>query len=450
MDIKQENIDELNALLKVKVTPDDYQEQVDKTLKKHQRSSRMPGFRPGKVPKGMIRKLYGKAVLAEELQKIVNNGLNEYINKNELEILGNPLPRDENDLNINWDEPGEFEFLYEMGLAPAFKIEIPPPNVFTNYIIKVDDERRKAYKDDLQRRFGNRSNPETVTEDCLIYCNIKELAEDGTEKEGGISQKAPISLEKVSNEEVRKMFIGKAKGDKVQADPRKLSENDADLASMLHLKKEDLDGIGSAFSFEIETISKLEKAAIDKDLFDKVFGEGKVDSETAFNEAIDKELQNLFKTETDRKLKHDIEKYLLENLEIKLPDDFLKRWMVAVSEKPISGEELEKEYPRYSKSIRYQLIQNKIIKDKTLKISDEEIIEFARHLIRTQYAQYGYYDIPDESMDDLVKHFTEDRQKVREIVETLSERKVFDYLRENVKKKDKEVSYDGFLEILRS
>ena len=450
MDITQENIDDLNALLKIIVSPEDYREQVDKTVKQHQKQAKMPGFRPGKVPKGMIRKLYGKAILAEELQRIVSNGLSEYIDKNEIEILGNPLPKDEKEIAINWDEPQDYEFLYELGLAPDFQLAIPPKNTFTNYKIKVDDARRNAYKDDLQRRFGERQTPEQVTEDSLIYCEVVELNNDGSEKEDGIRHKSPISLDKISDDKIKKNFVGMKNGESVECDPRDVSENDADLAAMLHVKKEEVEGIGKKFRFTIDNISRLEKAEINQELYNKVFGEGKVNSDKEFNEAIDKELQSLFENETDRRLKHDIEKYLLDNLEIKLPDQFLKRWLLAISEKPLTEEQVEQDYPNYSKGIKYQLIQNKIIKDNGLKIKDEEIIEFARHLIRTQYAQYGYYDIPDESMADLVKHYTEDRQKVREIVETLSERKVFDYLKENVKKKDKEVSYEDFLEILRS
>ena len=449
MEIKKENIDDLNAILKVKIHPEDYQHKVDNVIKEHQKKARIPGFRPGKVPAGMIRKMYGKSILAEEINKILADSINNYIDENKIEILGNPLPKPEDEPDNNWENPSDFEFHYDLGLAPQYDLNLSPSKTFDYYKLKVEDDIFKKYVDDIRRRYGNFSRPETVEEGTILYGKFEELDETGNVKETGISTTTTISLELLRDEEIKNQLLGLKKDDEIKVNIKKAFEEPAEISSMLSISREEAENLSSDFKFQIFSINKIEKAEVNQALFNKVYGEGIINSEEEFNQKIKEEIQKIFEVDADRKLRDEISDYLLQNINPQLPDEFLKRWLMAVNEKPVTAEQLEKEYNSYSKHIKLQLIENKIAKENNLEVKQEEIIAFAEQLIRNQFAQYGQMNPEDEKVKELADNYLQKRERIRQIYETLIERKSFEYLKSFFILNIIELPHDEFLNAVK-
>lgn len=443
MDISKEKIDELNAVVKIRLTPEDYKEKVDREIRKHQRNAKVPGFRPGKVPEGMIRKMYGKAILAEELNKLLNDSIYKYLNENKIEILGNPLPKVENN-NIDFENPNSFEFLYELGLAPAVNPNLDASSTFDYYQIEVNEELLDKYVSDIRRKYGKFSNPETASAGDILYGEFQELNADGSVKEDGIKNTATLSLDFIKEAE-RQKFIGKAKDEQVVFNPATAIDNLTELASMLGIKKEEAENIKSDFRYTIQTVNRIEKAELNQEFFDKIYGTGIVNSEAEFFEKVKEDIVNIFRVDADRKLKFDIVEKLLQQTSIQLPDEFLKRWLQAANEKPITPEQISAEYDSYAKGLRWRLIENQIIKEKGIEINPDELKDYTRGFIRSQFAQYGQMNFDDNMVEDMVKRYMSKEEQVRKMYESLADQKVFEWLKSTFTLKNKTLPYDDFI-----
>jgi trigger factor len=445
MEITREEIGTLNELIKVKLQPEDYSDQYDAELKKYQKSVNMPGFRPGHVPKGLIRKKFGRSILLEEINKIVSGKLQDYITEQKLDILGSPIPSRNGSEDNNWEQPEDFEFSFEIGLAPEFELTLPPKKTFEYLEIEVDDERVKTYMDDIRRRFGNFTNPETADERSILYGDFTELDKNGEPLEGGITAKSALAIDLVKDKGVLKRLIGIKKGEKAVMDIRKATDNNvSEVSHLLNIPKEKAETLDSEFEFAIDTINQVDMAELDQDLFDKVYGEGNVKSEDEMRDRIREEIAGMFERESDKKLKHDLDHYFMDELRISLPDEFLKKWLHTTVENPLTEEQIEKDYPNYAKGMKLRLVENKIFRDQDLKIEEDEIRSKARQYILSQFQGYGS-SLTEDIMSSLVARYLEKRESVDRIIETLSEEKVFNYLKSVVKTKNKKVSYDAFV-----
>ena len=448
MDITRVEIGTLNEELKISITPDDYQKQFETELKKVQKSISLPGFRPGHVPVGLVKKKYGKAILVDELNKIVSGSLENYITESKLDLLGSPIPQPSNDNINNFDDPGNFEFVFEIGLAPQFDLTLPPTKTFDYYEVDVDDAKVEAYTDDLRRKYGKFSNPETSDEHSIFYGDFAELDEEGKVKEGGLTNRSTFSVALVKDEEFKKQLIGLKKGDVFKINPAKAFNNNfEEIGHMLNKPAEEAGQITSDFNYTIDTINHIDKAEMDQTFFDKIFGEGSVTSVEDFIAKVRDQIKNYYTQDSDVKLKHDIEDHLLNELDLKLPDPFLQKWLQTEVEKPLSPEQVEKEYGTYSRSMKLRLIENKIFRDMNMQISQEEINEMARQYILHQFQGYSS-GIDEQMMENLVKRYLEKRESVQRLIETLSERKVFNYLKSIVKTKPQTVKYEDFVKIV--
>ena len=294
MDIVRENVDDLNAVLTVKVQPEDYKEQYDSTLKNYRKQANIPGFRPGKIPMGVIKKRFGKSVLAEEMNKVINDGIHNYISENKIDILGNPLPKEDIEVKGDWDNPSDFEFQYDLGLAPDFDVKLSGKNKYTYYKVKVDDKLIEKQATDLARRYGKLVETDKSTENCMLFGQFVELNDDESIKEGGVMNSSTISVEFLEDKKAQKKLIGKKVGDEVILDPRSVSRGDEDLASMLNITKEEVADISSKFKYTISEIKEMQPAELNQELFDKLFGEGEVNSEEEFRNRIKTDLENMF------------------------------------------------------------------------------------------------------------------------------------------------------------
>jgi trigger factor len=443
MNITKHNIDDLNAVLKVKVGPEDYAGKVESALKEYQKKANMPGFRPGKVPAGMIKKMYGKSILVDEINKLLNDSLYRYINENKIEVLGNPLPKKEDDVHIDWDNQQEFEFSYEVGLAPQFNIDLSSKNKFTNYVINVDDQLIDKYVSDISKRYGKVTNPEEASTEDVLFGEFTELDQSGNPKEGGIIKNSSLAVDRIKSDSLKNKLVGLKKQDQVTFKASDVSENFSDLGAMLGISKESAESFNSDLRFTVFNISRMQGADLNEELFTKVYG-NEVKSLEEFRAKIKEELESMFKADSEKRLKNDIMSFLIENLQLQLPDEFLKRWIVAVNEKPLDREQIEKEYPQYSKGLRWQLIENKLIRENNIKVDAEEATEYIKSLIREQYRKYNAAEMDEEELTATAKRVFSDEKEAQKIFEKLYADKILTLLQSSYTIEDKKVSYEEF------
>lgn len=444
MNITKKDIDALNAELSITLAPQDYEEKVNNAIKKVQKQAAMPGFRAGKVPVGLIKKQYGKSILVDEINKILNDSLYKYINENKLEILGNPMPKA--DSAVDFDNKTEWTFDYELGLSPQFDLKLDNSQSFTYNTVKVDEDLVEKYLKDVKRNYGKPSNPEVAEEKDVLYIDIVELDADGSIKPGGVFKSTSIGIDRLKNDAAKAKLTGAKKEDKIVINANELYDSAVDKSISLGIDKELAETFDANLQVTVKNIARMEDAELNQELFDKLYGAGNVNSEEEFRDKIKGELGMMFAQDTDRKFVETVEKTLVDKLGIRLPDEFLKRWLMAVNEKPLTQEQLESEYPSYARSMQWKLIENKIIKDNSITVTADEAKEEAGNFIRSQYARYG--QSPDEAeVAKIAESILSKQDEAQKIYEGLYSQKVLNLLKTNCKLDTKEVSYNEFFGI---
>lgn len=441
MDIKKHDIDSLNAEITISVTPNDYENRVNEGIKKVQRQANMPGFRPGKVPTGLIKKQYGTQILVDEINKLLNDTINKYIEENKIEILGNPLPKDQTSVDFNKQK--DFEFVYQLGLAPDFKVELDSKNTFTYKTVKVDEELVDKYLKDIRRNFGKPANPDVAGEKDVVFVDINELDETGAIKAGGIFKSTSVSYERTKNETAKTKLLGVKRDDKIVLNINELYETALDKSVSLGIDKEFAETANCNLQLTVKNISRMEDADLNQELFDKVYGEGKITSEEEFRNKVREELGMMFNADAEKFLRTEVENKLVEKINLQLPDSFLKRWLAVANEKPVTEEEIEKDYPNYAKAMQWRLIENKIIKDNGIQVSGDEAKEEAKSFIKSEYARYGQVPTEDD-LEKISKDLLSKEKEAQRIFENLYSKKVLGLIREKCTLQTKEVSYDEF------
>lgn len=441
MNISKHEIDSLNAEIKINLSPADYEARVNEGIKKVQRQASMPGFRPGKVPAGLIKKQYGTQILVDEINKLLNDTIYKYIEENNIEILGNPLPKDQT--SVDFEKQTDFEFVYVLGLAPQFSVSLDNKNKFTFKTVKVDDELVEKYVKDVRRNYGKPLNPETAGEKDVVFVDINELDETGAIRPGGIFKSSSISYERIKNDNAKSKILGVKKEDKVVVNVDELYETALDKSISLGIDKEAAEAFHGDLQLTVKNIARLDDAELNQELFDKVYGPGTVTNEEEFRNKIRTELGLMFNADSERFLRQEVEKQLVEKLNLQLPDAFLKRWLMAVNEKPITQEELENDYHNYSKAMQWRLIENKIIKDNGIKVEANEATEEAKAFIKGEYARYGQVAL-DEDVEKIAKDLLSKEKEAQKIFENLYSKKVLDLIKEKCTLETKELSYDEF------
>jgi trigger factor len=442
MNITQENIDELNAVLKVKVVADDYLPKVESALKEHQKRASVPGFRPGKVPTGMIKKMYGKSILVDEINKLLNDSLYKYLHENKIEVLGNPLPKA--DSQIDWDNQEDFEFLYEMGLAPKFNVELSSKDKFAYKTVKIDEELVNKYVTDIAKRYGKVEQVEVSTAADLLNGDFVELDANGEILPAGVFKTGSLFLERVKDEAVKKQLTGLKKDNKVVLEAQKIFENPADLAALLGLDKEAASAFTSKVQFTVKSVSHLAPAEINQEFFNKIYGEGVVNSEEEFRAKVRQELGTMFVNDSERKFYNDVVEHLMNKINFDLPKDFLKRWIIAVNEKPVTTEQVEAEFDGYAKGLKWQLIENKIIKENNIAVTKEEIVDHTKELILEQFGKFNPVPMEDEELNQTAQRVLANEEEAKKLYEKLYGQKVLTLFRTKFTIENQEVSYDDF------
>lgn len=436
MNITRENIDALNAHVIINIARTDYEEKLDKKLREYRKNASIKGFRPGHAPFPMIKKMYGTSILVDEINKLVSEGLSDYIKNEQLDILGEPMPKtDEHSFDPENSE--EFTFTFELGLAPVFELSLTKKQKLTRYIIEPDAKMIADYIDNYARRNGEFIIVQEAEE--------KDMIKGAIASADGIitNDDATLSVDLVKDEELKKEFIGKKAGDIVAFDIRTAFPNDNEIAGLLRRQKDEVKDITGDFIVTVREVSRFMPAENNQDLWDKVYGDGTVTTAEEFEAKVTDEIRTYFNRETDFKLKTDARDAILEKTPFDLPDEFLKRWLVRANEKT-TAEEIEKDYHHFRDDLRWQLIKNRIAKENDVRITDDEILAEAMAFTRSQFSQYGLYYATDEQITSFAREMLRKEDESRRIAEKVLDTRVLDIVIDKLKVEEKTVSIEEF------
>jgi trigger factor len=442
MNVTIKNTGDLNAMLSVEIKPEDYQGKVDKQLTDYRKRANIPGFRPGHVPASLVKKQYGKAILIEEVNQILQQAVYNHIQEEKIDILGNPLPVLQED--IDWDSQTEFVFDFELGLAPEFELAINKKTKVDYLKIVADEKMVERYASDYAKRFGTMSYPESIEKDSIVKAQFAELDGEGNKVEEGVNSEATFTMESVEDKKSIKALTGKKIKDVVVIDAKKAFKADFNLSGLLKVTPEQIEASTGSFELTIEEVSKLDGAEMNQELFDKVFGEGTVNGKEEFYAKVKEDAERMFIGESERKFYDDVRQVVLKKAKFELPDEFLKKWLQTSGENPIPADEVEQQYGDMRDSMKWQLVESKVVKDHNIEVTPEELTEFAKGLVAQQMAQYG--QMPEGmDLDAIAKNVLGNKEEAQRITEQLFTEKLVKFFKENLKLNEKEVSFDDFI-----
>ena len=444
MNITRENIDDLNAVLKVEISKPDYEEKVETVLRDYRKKANIKGFRPGMVPIGLVKKMYGRAVQIDEINKLVTESIQKYLSDEKVEILGDPLPKLDENEKINFDTQEDFTFSFELGLTPPFEIGLSKKNKVNFHEIIIDEKMKNDYLENYTRRYGDLRQAESIEDKDVIKGRIEAVDADGNPvAEGPLAEETSMGIDIIKDEDIKKQFIGKKVNETVDFDIKKAFPNDSEVAGILRKKKEEVENVSGNFRFTINEISRFHPAEVGKELFDRIYGEGVVTSEEEFMNKLEAEIALNLKRESDYKLMLDIKALSLEKTEFSLPEEFLKKWLLRVNEKT-TQEQIESEFDHFRKDLRWQLIRNKIARENEVKISEEELLKEAENITRYQFQQYGLYYITDEQLTNYARETLKREEDAKRIADKILEEKVIGIIKELLKIENKSVTVEEF------
>ncbi len=435
MNITKEQIDELNAVVTVAVSKEDYQDKVETILKDYRKQANIPGFRKGQVPMGLIKKQYGKAVLVDEVNKLLQDNLNKYLTEEKLDVLGNPLPKQQD--NFDWDAEN-FAFEFELGLAPSFEVDLKTKEALTHYKIVADDKMIDEQIERFQKQYGKLISKAEVG-------NKDEVSGTFTNEAEEIENKTVIEIEKIESKEALDSLLGKKVGDAVTLKTKDLFKEEHLLRGALGIEAEKAKDLDIEVTFTIEEINETEPAKLDQELFDKLYGEGTITSEEELRNRIKEDTEKQFEQQSDQKLLNDITEHFIENTKFDLPTEFLTKWIQTTGEKPLTEEEAAEEFEKSEKGLRYQLIEGKIIEANDIQIQFEELKEYAKGFIKQQMAQFGQLDPKEEELDNIAARVLSNQEEVKRLSEQLMSQKLLNLYKEKANLKVKEVTFEDFV-----
>lgn len=448
MNITKENIDPLNAIVKIQLAPEDYVIQVEDQLKTLRKKVELKGFRKGQTPVGLVKKMYGNSVLLDELNKIINQELGNYLKTNEVEVLGNPIPKENLSLNIDINTPQPYEFEYEIGISPEFKLELLSKSTNFNYNrIKPDEETINKEIEQMRKRFGKMINPDDdVLKDDVLYGDWAELNADGSLKENGHQHTTAFPVDMITDEATQQKLLQLKVGEAVSFDIYAAVNNKTkeEVAKhFLNLDSEAINSTNSLFQFNLKRINRVELAELNEEFFNTALGPDKATNEEEFKNYLSYEISKYFDTQTKKQLHNEISDAILKQTEIPLPDEFLKRWIRLSNEKPLSEEEVTTQYPDFAKNLKWRLIINKLVKQNNIQVTDEELKAHTKKGLQ-QYLSVADDMMHTEEYENWVNKMMENKEHMQRTFDVILEEKLFDYIESQVTITDKQISIDDF------
>ena len=451
MNISFENPDKINGVLKITIEKDDYQGEVDKTLKNYRKQANIPGFRQGQAPIGMIKRQFGMQVKMDVINKILGEKLNGYIIDNKIAMLGNPLPN-EAQVEQDWEKDGPFEFIFDIAVAPEINIEINGNDEIDHYSIEVDDKLVDQQVDMFRSRAGHYDKVEEydAAQNDMLKGDLRELDADGNAKEDGIVvEQAVLMPEYIKVEDQKSLFDGAKLGSVITFNPKKAyPESNAEIKSLLKISDEQAEGLTSDFTFLVTEISRFVKAEVNQELFDQVFGEGNVNDEADFRQKVAESIKTQFSNDEEFKFMLDIRKYAEDKVgEVAFPDELLKRVMKSNNQDK-DDKFIEDNYAASIKELKWSLIKNELMEANELKVEKEDVVKVVKDIARMQFAQYGMSNVPEEYLDNYVDKIMKEEKNLESYIERASDIKLAAALKKVVKLNEKTVSLDEFNKIM--
>lgn len=449
MNITRENIDELNGIIRVSIEKADYEAKVEDVLKDYRKKANMPGFRPGKTPMGLVKKMYGKAALIDEVNKILTHELSKYLVEEKLDILGEPLPNEEQQKEIDWDKDADFEFVFDIGFAPEVKISLDKRSKYTQYNVEITDELINEQIKSYTNRFGESKDADEVEDESIVRGRLAQLDADGNEAEEGKQvEMAMLSVDVIKDEAIKKSFVGKKKGDEIVFDIKKAYPNDTEISYLLNIEKDKAASIEGDFKITISEIQKFQEAEINEELFKKVYGEETdIKDEKAFREQVRKEIEETYKPAVDYKFSLDARDAIVSKSKIDFPVDFLKRWLKATN-KELTDEQIENDFEHFIDDLKWQVIKENITKENEIKVDESEVTQLAREIAAAQFRQYGMFNVPEEHLDGFAQQMLTKEEDRNRLYNKRVEDKVMDVVKSKVNIEEKTVSKEEFDKML--
>ena len=439
MNIVREQREQNTSLIRVTVGEQDYGEAVEKSLREYKRKANIPGFRPGMVPMGIVKKMYGKGVLAEQSYRTASNAVFEYLQKENIDYLGDVIPSEEQG-DFDFENGTEFEFVFEIGEAPAVGLALSKEDKLTYNAIAVEKKMHDDYRSNFLRRFGRLVDTEKVTSDEALSVTLDNGDMNVADAYVGL-----ISL----SEEERKPFIGKKVGDKMEVNINELYKNPSQRAAVLQVKQDELEGINPAFSLEITKIRKFAEPELNEEFFKMAFPAGNVTSEADLDKFVDEEIAKELSRESDYLFTLQLRDYLIKKAGLKMPEAFLKRWLYTINEGKFSMEEIEKDFDQFLKMFTWNYMQKHFIQSEKIAVSKDEAVAEAKALAAAQFAQYGMPSAPDDMLAGYAEKILADKEQGQKIYEKLYEVKVVESVKQKIKVTEKAVSADDFASLAK-
>ena len=451
MKISFENPDKVNGLLTLTVEEADYKENVEKTLKNYRKKANVPGFRPGMVPMGMIKRQFGTTAKVDEINKLLGEQIYKYVKDNNIQMLGEPLPSDKQE-PVDMEKEAPYTFMFDIAVAPEFKAELTGDDTIDYYTITVDDKIIDQQIDVFASRAGHYDKVEDYQANDMLKGDIRELDENGNTEEGGITVEGAVLMpEYIKVEDQKKLFDGAKLGDIITFNPKKAyPESDIEVSSLLKMKKEEVADLTADFSYQITEISRYVKAEVNQELFDQVYGKDVIKDEKDFREKIAEGLKAQFAVDSDFKFIQDVRKYLVDKVgALTYPDAPLKRIML--NNNKDKGEEfVEKNYEQSIKELTWHLIKEQLVKANGIKIEDADIEETAKEAAKAQFAQYGMNNIPEEYIENYAKDMLKKREYIDSFVDRSIDRKLTEILKNVVKLENKTATLEEFNKMMQA
>lgn len=448
MNITQDRIDDLNAVISIQLKKEDYIEKVDKLISDQSKKAKVAGFRSGMVPASYIRKLHGKSILVEQVNTMVSKKLNEYLQSNQIQILGQPLPLLDEQNQPNWDFQDNFEFKYEIGLAPDFQFSISKADKLSKFDVVPDEETLDARIKNLRRAYGKMSTPEVSEPGDVLYSEFQQLGPDGSVYENGILNTASLRTELVKDEEIKKMLIGLKIGDTLIIDLQKAYERNATLIGhLLNIDEQSASQLVSSFKITVKNVNRLEESDLNKEFFLKIYPDGTVTTEAQFREGVINELRSMTDQQAVKRLDADIMGYFVDRFYAELPDKFLKKWLKIANEDRFSAEQIDEQYLDFQKNLKWTLIENKIMRDQSLDIKSQEVVEYAKKKLAEQYKMYSPEPLTEQQLTEYATQLIQDREQATKIYEELRAVKVLGYIKTIIEIGSQVIPFNEFIKL---
>ncbi|MDR1552356.1 MAG: hypothetical protein LBS69_02680 [Prevotellaceae bacterium] len=444
MDIIKQNNDERGALLKVQIVKTDYDEAVKKSLNVNRRKAEVKGFRPGMAPMSLIQKIYGHSILLEELNKLISESLGKYIENEKMEIIGEPIPCDDEQQPIDWDNQSDFEFVYEIGYIPKYELTIDKTIQIPFYNIKIGDSAINERVDALRQSYSKMEELETISENAFIRVDINQDGENAIKIEDAL-----IALRSFETDAQKAHFLGLKTGDTVAVDINELYTKDEKKIQLLRITKEELQTINPQFNFTVKVITTYKKADINQDFFDVVYGKDAIKNEEEFLQKITEDLAKDYEEISNYKFSIDVRNELIAKADLKFPEPFLKKWLLLINEKKLTAEEIDKDFEAFINDLSWQTIRDNIANEQNISIEEADIKDAAMKKTRKQLMEYGLTNLPDEKVEGLAQHILNDKKEYNNIVGQTIDEKVFEYLKTAMQLDEKSIDMEDFNKLLQ-